>query len=192
VRFGDDVALAPLEILNGPLVGLCSFSGSKCSEITPASSFGVLLARIQTIFSGLQFPNHNASPCRQVVRQNEPALGREEQQVCILPFPAVGPGAMLLSATVGYFREFRIPLEASPLLQILATPLSAHKSHKRASGPVPAHHLPAHSLLALVLAVQSETLLIERVFPGLDVSLNLPFPRDCALGCYWTSVSLSR
>jgi hypothetical protein len=44
---------AAFEVLNRTLVGLCGFSCIERAEITSASSFGILFARVQPVLTGL-------------------------------------------------------------------------------------------------------------------------------------------
>jgi hypothetical protein len=48
------------EILDRPLVSFGCFSCGESSEIAPASSLRVFLARVQAILAGFQFTNHFA------------------------------------------------------------------------------------------------------------------------------------
>jgi hypothetical protein len=49
----------PLEILNRAFVFLRRCLAIERAEIFSFARFRILLARIQTIFAGFQFPNHN-------------------------------------------------------------------------------------------------------------------------------------
>src|SRR5277367_87579 len=54
-------SLVVLEILDGALVSFRSFSGAERTKISSTAGFGILLARIETVFAGLQFTNHQAT-----------------------------------------------------------------------------------------------------------------------------------
>jgi len=52
------IVLVVLEVLNCSLVGLRFLAGGESSQISPLAVLGILLSRVQTILSGLQFSNH--------------------------------------------------------------------------------------------------------------------------------------
>jgi hypothetical protein len=54
-------SLVVLEILDGALVSFRSFLGAKRTKIASTAGFGILLARIETVFAGLQFTNHQST-----------------------------------------------------------------------------------------------------------------------------------
>jgi len=52
----------PLEKLHSALVILSRFFSIEGSEVSTAAGFRILLTRIQTVLTGLQFANHVESP----------------------------------------------------------------------------------------------------------------------------------
>ena len=50
----------PLEVLNLSLVFFRRLTRGEGSEISPLSSLGVQLSRVQAVVSGLEFPDHLA------------------------------------------------------------------------------------------------------------------------------------
>ena len=48
----------PLEVLHGALVRFGLLARSEGSEVALLAGFGIFLARVQTVFTGLQFANH--------------------------------------------------------------------------------------------------------------------------------------
>ena len=52
------LGLVVLKILHCFLMRLGRAPGGECSKIPPFSGLGILLARVQTIFPGFEFPNH--------------------------------------------------------------------------------------------------------------------------------------
>lgn len=51
-----------LEVLHRSFVGFSSFASPERSKIAAFASPGILLARVQTIFSTLQFSDHAVTP----------------------------------------------------------------------------------------------------------------------------------
>lgn len=74
--------LVVLEVLHRSLVRLGCMSGGKCAEVFALAAFSVLLARVQTILTGLQLPNHRKVlsmlifAARNLPRLSRPAAAR--------------------------------------------------------------------------------------------------------------------
>ena len=62
---GDSV---PLEILHFAFVLLGGFLGVERAKVATLAGLRILLARIKSILSGFQFPDHGESVCKERVR----------------------------------------------------------------------------------------------------------------------------
>jgi hypothetical protein len=58
LRIKCNVSLVMFEVLNGTLVCFCGFLGTERAKIAPSAGFGILLARVQAVLPGFEFPNH--------------------------------------------------------------------------------------------------------------------------------------
>jgi hypothetical protein len=54
----EAIPLVMLEILNGSLMSFCGLPGTEGAKVAPMARLGILLARVQPVLSGLQFPYH--------------------------------------------------------------------------------------------------------------------------------------
>lgn len=61
-RIRETKASMPLEILHGALVLLGPSAARKRAEIAPPAGLGILLARVQPVFSGHKLADHGAPP----------------------------------------------------------------------------------------------------------------------------------
>jgi hypothetical protein len=78
-----------LEILHRPLVLLGGCPAVECAEISSFTRSGIGLAGIQTVFSGLEFANHDLAS---FLRRGRLVPLNSESKACAIPRDLVGGG----------------------------------------------------------------------------------------------------